>query len=73
MMNGFKGLYSRIGGYYFSNIKSRELTRSYYQQLLELAKAGDYKQVPLVIRTYGIKSGKIWQEMRNDMPKGLVD
>lgn len=73
MMNGFKGLYSRIGGYFFSNPKSRELTTSYYHQLLELAQAGDYKQVPLVIRTYGIKSGKIWQEMRNDMPKGLVD
>jgi GntR family transcriptional regulator, negative regulator for fad regulon and positive regulator of fabA len=73
MMNGFKGLYSRIGGYFFSNPKSRELTRAYYQQLLELAQNGDYKQVPLVIRTYGIKSGKIWQEMREDMPKGLVD
>lgn len=73
MMNGFKGLYSRIGGYFFSNPKSRELTTLYYQQLLELAKSGDYKQVPLVIRTYGIKSGKIWQEMRDNMPKGLVD
>lgn len=73
MMNGFKGLYSRIGGYFFSNPKSRDLATSYYHQLLELAEAGDYKQVPLVIRSYGIKSGKIWQEMRNDMPKGLVD
>jgi GntR family negative regulator for fad regulon and positive regulator of fabA len=73
MMNGFKGLYSRIGGYFFSNPKSRDLTLNYYQQLLELAQKGDYKQVPLLIRTYGIKSGKIWQEMRDDMPKGLVD
>ena len=73
MMNGFKGLYSRIGGYFFSNPKSRELTRSYYQQLLELAQNGDYQQVPNIIRSYGIKSGKIWQEMRDDMPKGLVD
>ena len=73
MMNGFKGLYSRIGGYYFSNPKSRDLTRDYYKQLLELAEAGDYAKVPLVIHKYGIESGVIWQEMRADMPKGLVD
>jgi GntR family negative regulator for fad regulon and positive regulator of fabA len=73
MMNGFRGLYSRIGGYYFSKPKSRAVTRDYYNKLLELAKAGDYEQVPLVIRNYGIESGKIWQELRVDMPKGLVD
>jgi len=73
MMNGFRGLYSRIGGYYFSNQNSRDLTRGYYKQLLELAKNGDYEGVPLVIRDYGIESGKIWQELRGDMPKGLVD
>ncbi|MFT4937663.1 MAG: GntR family negative regulator for fad regulon and positive regulator of fabA [Paraglaciecola sp.] len=73
MMNGFRGLYSRIGGYYFSNDKSRTLTREYYKKLLELAKTGDYEQVPLVIRNYGIESGKIWQELRENIPKGLVD
>ncbi|MFT4994228.1 MAG: GntR family negative regulator for fad regulon and positive regulator of fabA [Paraglaciecola sp.] len=73
MMNGFRGLYSRIGGYYFSKPKSRAITRDYYNKLLELAKVGDYEQVPLVIRNYGIESGKIWQELRVDMPKGLAD
>ena len=73
MMNGFRGLYSRIGGYYFSNDKSRSLTREYYKKLLELAKTGDYEQVPLVIRNYGIESGKIWQELRENIPKGIVD
>jgi GntR family negative regulator for fad regulon and positive regulator of fabA len=73
MMNGFRGLYSRIGGYYFSDQKSRDLTRGYYQQLLELAENGDYERVHLVIRNYGIESGKIWQELRADMPKGLAD
>jgi GntR family negative regulator for fad regulon and positive regulator of fabA len=73
MMNGFRGLYSRIGGYYFSNKNSRDLTRAYHKKLLELASTGDYEQVPLVIRDYGIESGKIWQELRVDMPKGLVD
>ncbi|MEP1384492.1 MULTISPECIES: fatty acid metabolism transcriptional regulator FadR [Paraglaciecola] len=73
MMNGFKGLYARIGSYYFSNQKSRDLTRDYYQQLLELAEARDYEKVQLVVRNYGIESGKLWGAMRADMPKGLVD
>lgn len=73
MMNGFRGLYSRIGSYYFSSSKSRDLTRGYYKQLLLLAEAGVYQDVPLTVRNYGIESGKIWQEMRDDMPKGLVD
>ena len=33
MMNGFRSFYARIGGYYFSNEKSRELARDYYRQL----------------------------------------
>ena len=41
--------------------------------LLELAKSGEFEQVPLVVRNYGIESGKIWQDMRDEMPKDLVD
>jgi GntR family negative regulator for fad regulon and positive regulator of fabA len=73
MMNGFRGLYSRIGGYYFSNQKSRDLSRNYYQQLLGLAEAGDFVGVANVVRTYGIESGKIWQEIRNEMPTDIAD
>ncbi|GAB3022596.1 fatty acid metabolism transcriptional regulator FadR [Bowmanella dokdonensis] len=73
MMNGFRGLYARIGGYYFSCDKSRNLARDYYAQLLQLARAGAHEQVPGLIRKYGIASGKIWQEIRSEMPKGLVD
>ncbi|WP_026375268.1 fatty acid metabolism transcriptional regulator FadR [Aestuariibacter salexigens] len=73
MMNGFRGLYSRIGGYFFSFEKSRQVAKDYYQALLDLAEKGDYEAVPNVIRSYGIESGKIWQEIRMDMPKDLVD
>jgi GntR family negative regulator for fad regulon and positive regulator of fabA len=73
MMNGFRGLYSRIGEYYFSTQKSRDLTRGYYRDLLTLAESGDYQHIPISIRKYGLKSGAIWQEMREDIPKGIVD
>jgi len=73
MMNGFRGLYSRIGSYYFSNDKSRQLAREYYAKLGQLAETGDFESVPKVLREYGIESGKIWHEIRTDMPKDIVD
>ncbi len=73
MMNGFRGFYSRIGGYYFSSQKSRDLARNYYKKLLELAQKGEFGGVPHAVREYGIESGKIWQEIRADMPNDLVD
>ncbi|MCC2616252.1 fatty acid metabolism transcriptional regulator FadR [Aestuariibacter halophilus] len=73
MMNGFRGLYSRIGGYYFSNQRARDIARKYYQALINLAKDGNFEQVPKVIRAYGIESGEVWNDIRGDMPKDLVD
>jgi GntR family negative regulator for fad regulon and positive regulator of fabA len=73
MMNGFKGLFSRIGGYYFSNIEARELAKEHYAKLNELALNSDVDGVPLVVRNYGIESGKVWQKIRGEMPKDLVD
>jgi len=73
MMNGFKGLYSRIGTFYFSFEKSREICRDYYKALKELAEKGDHEGVIQTVRQFGINSGKVWSEIRNEMPKGLVD
>ena len=73
MMNGFRGLYSRIGSFYFSNPKSRELAQNYYRELLSLAENGNHQGVPAVLRNYGIDSGLLWHEMRADMPKDIVD
>ncbi|WP_218311403.1 fatty acid metabolism transcriptional regulator FadR [Alteromonas antoniana] len=73
MMNGFRGLYSRIGGYFFSHESARNVAREFYQELLDLAEKGDHDEVPQVIRKYGIESGKVWQQVRESMPKDLVD
>ncbi len=73
MMNGFKGLYSRIGGFYFSHEKARELTRKYYRNLLELAQQKDHESANQVVRQYGIDSGKVWYEIREDLPPGFAD
>ncbi len=73
MMNGFRGLYSRIGGYFFSHENARKVARDFYQELLDIAEKGDHDEVPHAVRKYGIESGKVWQEVRESMPKDLVD
>ena len=73
MMNGFRGLYSRIGGYFFSHQQARDVANKYYADLLDVAEKGEYDRVPVVVRKYGIESGKVWLAIRDDMPKDLVD
>ncbi len=73
MMNGFRGLYSRIGGYFFSHKAARDVALAYYAELLAAAQDGNYDAVPLIVRNYGIESGKVWQQVRDNMPNDIVD
>ncbi len=73
ILNGFKGLYSRIGQYYWSSAQARQLSKDYYAELLTMAEHGNYENVPMVIRNHGIESAKIWQELQANMPQELMD
>ncbi|WP_100642849.1 fatty acid metabolism transcriptional regulator FadR [Alteromonas facilis] len=73
MMNGFRNMYARIGGYFFSHQKARDAAKHFYQNLLEAAEKGEYENVPQILRRYGIESGKVWHEVRDAMPSDLVD
>jgi GntR family negative regulator for fad regulon and positive regulator of fabA len=73
MMNGFRSIYARIGGYFFSHQSARDVATQYYKHLLDVLEGGDADKVISVVRTYGIESGKIWQEVRKDLPTNIVD
>lgn len=73
MMNGFRGIYARIGGYFFSHQSARDVAMDYYKQLLVVLESGESDRVIAVVRKYGIESGKIWQEVRQEMPTNIVD
>ena len=49
------------------------MAKAYYANLLEAAEKGEYDSVPVIVRNYGIESGKVWQEVRDSMPNDLVD
>lgn len=73
MMNGFRGIYARIGGYFFSHESARSIANNYYKQLLQVLDANEADRVVGVVRRYGVESGKIWLQLRKDVPKNLVD
>ena len=72
ILNGFRGLYSRLGSLYFSHPKGREISRQYYDSLIELAKAGKFDEAVIVTRDYGTESGKLWLDLKEDMLKELT-
>lgn len=73
ILNGFRGLYSRIGQLYFANPKGREISRVYYQNLIALAKENKFNESIYAVRDYGVESGKLWLELKDDITKELSD
>lgn len=73
ILNGFRGLYSRIGRLYFSHPVGRDISRAYYQQLIELAQAGKFDESIFIVRNYGVESGKLWAELKDDVLKELAE
>jgi GntR family negative regulator for fad regulon and positive regulator of fabA len=72
ILNGFKGLYNRVGEYYFSDPQGRELARKYYSDLAKLAQSGEPDNALYLVREYGVKSGQVWHRLRENLPKDLV-
>jgi GntR family negative regulator for fad regulon and positive regulator of fabA len=73
ILNGFRGLYSRIGRLYFAHPKGREISRTYYQKLIELAKENRFDDSVFAVRKYGIESGKLWGDLKEDVLKELTE
>lgn len=73
ILNGFKGLYERIGQFYFSSPEARQLARDYYANLAAVAESGNYNDSVNVVRRYGYESAEIWHSLRGDIPDNLVD
>lgn len=73
VLNGFKGLYARIGQFYFSADEARPLARRYYAELKTLAESGKHDEAVNVVRKYGYESAAIWLSLRERIPANLVD
>lgn len=72
ILNGMKGLYTRIGRHYFANPEARGLALSFYRKLSELCEQGAHEQVYETVRRYGHDSGEIWHRMQKNLPGDLA-
>ena len=73
ILNGFRGLYSRIGRLYFAHPTGREISRNFYDKLIELAQNGQCDESVYAVRKYGVESGKLWAELKEDVLKELAE
>lgn len=71
ILNGMKGLYTRIGRHYFASPEARTLALRFYHRLSQLCDSGEYNEVYQVVRAYGRESGEIWHRMQKALPDGL--
>ncbi|NUU68350.1 fatty acid metabolism transcriptional regulator FadR [Enterobacteriaceae bacterium BIT-l23] len=72
ILNGMKGLYTRIGRHYFSSPEARALALGFYHKLSTLCRESLHDQVYDVVRTYGRESGDIWHRMQKNLPGDLA-
>jgi GntR family negative regulator for fad regulon and positive regulator of fabA len=73
MMNGFRGIYARVGGFFFDHQSARDVATNYYEQLLSVLETNEPDRVVSVVRKYGVESGKVWLKLRQDIPKNIVE
>ncbi len=73
IFNGLRKLYDRIGSYYFSNAEARELAIAFYKELLQICENDEREKLPLAIRSYGIASREIWNEMKQTLPTNFTE
>lgn len=72
ILNGMKGLYTRIGRHYFANPEARSLALGFYHKLSSLCEQGAHDQVYETVRRYGHDSGEIWHRMQKNLPGDLA-
>lgn len=72
ILNGFKDMYGRLGRLYFELDEARRLADEHYEDLLQLAKTGEFEKVILAMRKYGLKTGKLWLSLRDRLPTDIV-
>lgn len=65
ILNGLKGLYTRVGRYYFSDPKARLLACRFYHDLAKICEQENSDLVLDRVLSYGKDSGNIWREMKD--------
>ncbi|WP_371378481.1 fatty acid metabolism transcriptional regulator FadR [Thalassotalea aquiviva] len=72
VLNGFKNLYSRLGGIYFSDTEARQHTIDFYRILIEFAQKGQFDESVHGVRRFGLETASFWAKYKEDILKELA-
>lgn len=72
ILNGMKGLYTRIGRRYFASPEARNLALGFYRNLAKLCQNGMHDQVYDVVRRYGNESSEILRRMQKALSASFI-
>lgn len=72
ILNGMKGLYTRIGQRYFASPEARNLALGFYRNLAKLCQNGMHDQVYDVVRRYGNESSEILRRMQQAFSASFI-
>jgi len=64
ILNGFAGFYENLARHYFAPAEARQISRTYYADLLEAAKAGDAPRAEAVTSTVMARSITLWAQVQ---------
>ena len=67
MYNGFNSIYHRIGLFYFSHQKTRDLAQKQYLKLSEIVLTQNIDNLNDAIWSYGRESGALWLSLRESL------
>ncbi|WP_044469753.1 fatty acid metabolism transcriptional regulator FadR [Mannheimia massilioguelmaensis] len=73
ILNSLKGLYTRVGMFYFNIPQARELAKNFYVELYELGQAQKLDAIPELIRQYGRDSSLIFAASQDELTAHLRD
>ena len=69
ILNGFKTLYLRVGGFYFSFEETRDLAMDFYRKLKVMIESEEDVEVIIsFLWQYGRNSGELFKTLRETMP-----
>ena len=72
IFNGFKALYLRVGSYYFSDARAKDLALDFYQELEKTFIGEKVELVRFKIKRYGKASSKLWNVMRDELNSKIL-
>ncbi|AAU37038.1 MULTISPECIES: fatty acid metabolism transcriptional regulator FadR [Basfia] len=73
VLNSLKGLYTRVGSYYFAIPEARALAKKFYIELRELGKAHRLDEIPSLFRQYGRESSLIFEAAQDGLAQYLIE